>query len=84
MSLPSRNSFSEQPELVKDDFQQHKTFESWVEEGVAIAKNSVYLNGELLVPRELPCCLPSKARLSMAKSAWAAHGNTQLSQRSAE
>jgi hypothetical protein len=43
---------SEQPELVKDDLEQHKTFESWAEEGAAIARKSVYLNGELLMPRE--------------------------------
>jgi hypothetical protein len=37
---------------LKDDLEQHKTFESWAKEGEEIAQKSVYLDGELLKPRE--------------------------------
>ena len=43
---------TEKPELFKDDLEQHKSFESWAKEGPEIARKAVYLDGELLKPRE--------------------------------
>ena len=43
---------AEKPELAKDDLEKHKTFESWVQEGAAVARKAVYLDGDLLKPRE--------------------------------
>jgi hypothetical protein len=43
---------AENPDLAKNDLEQPKTFESWVEEGAKIARKWVYLDGDLLKPRE--------------------------------
>jgi hypothetical protein len=43
---------ADKPEFVKDDLEQHKTFESWIQEATALARKAVCLDGELLKPRE--------------------------------
>jgi S1/P1 Nuclease len=39
-------------ETIKSDMEAHKTPESWAKEGAALAPKAVYLDGELLKPRE--------------------------------
>jgi len=42
----------EKAESIKPDMEEHKTPESWAREGAALAPKAVYLDGELLKPRE--------------------------------
>jgi hypothetical protein len=39
----------DKPDLIKDDLAKNKTFDSWAQEGFAVAKQYCYLNGDLKV-----------------------------------
>jgi hypothetical protein len=41
-------------ETIKPDLESHKTPDSWAGEGAGLARKAVYLDGELLKPREGP------------------------------
>ena len=42
----------EKAETIKPDMEAHKTPDSWAREGAELARKAVYLDGELLKPRE--------------------------------
>jgi hypothetical protein len=43
---------AENPDLIKNDLENHATFESWAKESFEIAKASAYLNGQLPIGEE--------------------------------
>jgi hypothetical protein len=42
----------EKAEILRPDLEAHKTPDSWAKEGAELARKAVYLDGELLKPRE--------------------------------